>query len=139
VQNVDDKRVKILIVEDEMVVAKSIEMLVKSWDYEVIGVAPSGRKALEIISSQTKPDLVLMDIKLKGPMDGVSTAQRVQALFDIPVVYLTAHSDPETLKRALHSNPYGYIVKPFVASELRQAIEHALDRHRERKKLRGRG
>jgi DNA-binding NarL/FixJ family response regulator len=80
-----------------------------------------------------------MDIKLKGPMDGVSTAQRIQALFDIPVVYLTAHSDPETLKRVLHSNPYGYIVKPFASNELHQAIEHALERHRERRKLRGRG
>lgn len=133
------EQVKILVVEDEMVVAQNIATAVKSWGYTVSGIASTGKKALEIVSSQTKPDLVLMDIKLKGPMDGVSIAQRVQALFDIPVIYLTALSDPETLKRALHSHPYGYVVKPFMGNELRQAIELALERHRERQRLKGRG
>ena len=131
------RQIKVLVVEDEILVAKSIEMSLKGWGYDVIGVASSGEKAIEIVS-HTKPDLVLMDIKLKGPMNGVSTAQRIQAFFDIPVVYLTAHSDPETLKRALHSNPYGYVVKPFVEDELRQAIEQALDRHEMKQKMKGR-
>jgi YesN/AraC family two-component response regulator len=135
---VDAKRqIKVLVVEDEILVAKSIEMILKSWGCDVVGTASSGEKAIEI-TSYAKPDLVLMDIKLKGPMDGVSTAQRIQTFFDIPVVYLTAHSDPETLKRALHSNPYGYLVKPFVEKELHQAISHALDRHRAKRRIKGR-
>jgi CheY-like chemotaxis protein len=119
---------KILIVEDENITAKALEYSLKDAGYHVVGVVSSGEEAIRR-SASMQPDLVLMDIRLKGIIDGVSAAQRIQASLDIPVIYLTAHSDTETLKRAMHSNPYGYIVKPFVEKELYDAVEQALYRH----------
>ena len=120
---------QILVVEDESLVAIDILKTLESFGYEVSSTVSSGEAAIQKVE-ENKPDLVLMDITLKGSIDGVSTAQRIQARFDIPVVYLTAHSDDETVKRVIHSNPYGYIVKPFVEGELYDTIEKALDRHK---------
>jgi CheY-like chemotaxis protein len=97
--------------------------------YDVAGIAASAEEAVGK-AADTRPDVVLMDIKLKGLMDGISAAQRIQALLDIPVIYLTAHSDAETLKRVLHSKAYGYITKPFTTKHLHSAIQQALERHR---------
>ena len=120
--------IKILVVEDENITAKALEYSLQDAGYTVVAVVSSGEEAIRRAASQ-QPDLVLMDIRLKGLIDGVSAAQRIHARLDIPVVFLTAFSDPETLKRVMHSSPYGYIVKPFVEEELYDAIEQALRRH----------
>jgi CheY-like chemotaxis protein len=124
---------KILIVEDEMITAMDLRHTLTRMGYQVVGIASSSEETLARVG-QTRPDLVLMDIVLKGPTDGISTTQRIQGKYDIPVVYVTAYSDVQTVKRAMHSRPFGYVVKPFTDEELQSAIEAALERHRELKR-----
>ncbi len=124
---------KILVVEDENITARALEQSLKDVGYDVVGIVAYGEEAVRK-AAHVQPDLVLMDITLKGSLDGIFAAQRIQARFDIPVVYLTAHSDDETVKRAIYSNPYGYIVKPFVEQELVDIIEKALDRHESKRR-----
>jgi CheY-like chemotaxis protein len=124
--------IKILIVEDESITAMDITDTLKSWGWDVVGTAATGVDAIEQALS-FRPDVVLMDIQLKGIMDGISTAQRIQTRLDIPVIYMTAHSDDDTVKRAHYSGAYGYIVKPIKPEELREAILRALSRHRARR------
>jgi DNA-binding NarL/FixJ family response regulator len=121
--------VKVLIVEDEVLTAHAIANHLKNLGYTVIGFANSGEDAIEM-AAQARPDVVLMDIKLKGPVDGVSATHRIQSGLNIPVIYLTASSDTETIKRALHSSPYGYIVKPFKETDLLDAIKNAISRRK---------
>jgi len=116
---------KILIVEDERVVARDIQNRLKNLGYSVCGSASSGEDAVKK-TSELQPDLVLMDIVLKGEMDGIDAAGQIRERFNIPVVYLTAFSDEKTLQRARLTGPYGYILKPFEDSELRSNIEVAL-------------
>ncbi len=118
----------ILIVEDEGIVAKDIEMTLRQMNYDVVGIARSGEEAIERATS-FRPDLVLMDIHLKGQLDGIATAAILRERMDIPIVYLTAFADDETVGRAKVTEPYGYIVKPFNASELRSVVEVALYKH----------
>lgn len=124
---------RILIVEDEIITAKAIKKSLSSLGYEVVDIVSTGEDAFEKVAA-ILPDLVLMDIKLKGTVDGVTTAQRIQTYFGVPVIYLTAHSDDETVKRVMHTQPYGYIVKPFGEKELKGAIEWALHQHELKKK-----
>jgi DNA-binding NarL/FixJ family response regulator len=119
--------IRILIVEDDAITAAAIERSLRDMDYDVTGTADSGSEAIAM-AIDTEPDLVLMDIRLKGPMDGISATQRIWTLLQIPVVYLTAHSDRETLKRALHSKAHGFITKPYHAGELNLAIQQAVER-----------
>ena len=116
---------KILIVEDERVVAMDIQNRLKDLGYSVCGLASSGEDAVKK-ASELQPDLVLMDIVLKGKMDGIDAAGQIRERFNIPVVYLTAFSDEKTLQRARLTGPYGYILKPFEDSELRSNVEMAL-------------
>jgi PAS domain S-box-containing protein len=125
---------RILLVEDEKVVAADIEECVKGLGYEVVGSAASGAEALRLVAN-TEPDLVLMDIKLKGGLDGIDVAAAIYEEFQIPVVYLTAYADVETLERAKKTCPSGYVLKPFDDRTLRTAIEIALDRHRREMQL----
>lgn len=118
--------IRILIVEDEIITAMSIKQNLEKSGCEVTGIAASAKEAVAK-TTDTKPDLVLMDIRLKGGIDGIATARQIQLTEDIPVIYLTAHSDPETLKRALHSKPYGYITKPFTTKQLHDTILQALE------------
>jgi PAS domain S-box-containing protein len=120
---------QILVVEDESIVAKGIEAELKSLGYGVSGIASSGEEALRK-AAQTCPDLVLMDIVLKGKLDGVRTTEELREWFDIPVIYLTAYADDQTLKRAKVTEPYGYLIKPYEEKELRTTIEIALYKHR---------
>lgn len=120
---------KILIVDDEVVVAEDIRRQLRSLGYVVVGVVASGSEALHL-AGEHRPDLILMDIKLKGPLDGIDTARTIQSHYGIPVIYLTAFSDEETLERARHTLPLAYLIKPFVSSDLRAALELALFRHR---------
>ena len=118
---------RILLVEDEPVIASSIARRLKHLRYEVVGSASSGDAALRLID-QSVPDLVLMDIKLEGRMDGIDTAGAVRDRFGVPVVFLTAYADESTLDRAKRQDPFGYLVKPFSDRELSGAIEVALNR-----------
>ncbi|HOX47546.1 MAG TPA: ATP-binding protein [Spirochaetales bacterium] len=116
----------ILIVEDENIVALDMRMRLEALGYGVRAVVDSGPAALEAMTGPEPPDLVLMDIKLKGAADGIETARAARELVDLPIIFVTAFTDEKTLERAKLASPYGYIVKPFHERELRIAIELAL-------------
>jgi len=123
---------RILIVEDEHIVAMGIKRMLKNLGYTVTGVASSGADAISKAES-TFPDLVLMDIMLKGELDGIGAAKEIKERFNLPVVYLTAYSDSNILERAKKTGPFGYIVKPFDEKDLHSNIEIALHRLRREK------
>ncbi|HXM45814.1 MAG TPA: response regulator [Bryobacteraceae bacterium] len=127
-------RPRIMLVEDENVVAADIEECVKGLGYEVVGAVATGAEALRLAVNAT-PDLVLMDIKLQGAVDGIDVAGAMYDQLKIPVVYLTAHADAEILERARQTAPCGYVLKPFDDRALRTAIELAFDRHRRESQL----
>ncbi len=112
----------ILIVEDESIVALDIMDKLERLGYNVLAIVSSGEEAVEKVA-KIQPDLILMDIVLKGKIDGIEAARRIQESFNIPIIYLTAHSDEQTLKRAKITRPFGYIIKPFTDKDLQNAIE----------------
>ena len=118
----------ILVVEDEAIVARDLEQTLETMGYQVTGSVASGDEALRAVE-QRRPDLVLMDIRLRGDRDGIETAKALRARWDIPVVYMTAFSDEATLARATRTSAYGYVVKPFVSADVRCAVEIALHKH----------
>ena len=124
-----DSRIKVLVVEDELIIAKGIEKSLMAMGYAVTGSVASGEEALAKVH-ESSPDLIIMDIHLQGDMDGVETAEKIRSLADIPVIYLTAYADPDSLGRAKLTEPFGYIVKPFQEHTLRSAIEMGLYKHR---------
>jgi signal transduction histidine kinase len=129
--------VKILIVEDEIVVARDLENQLRALGYVVSGTAASGEEAVTL-AKQAAPDLVLMDIRLQGRLDGIAAADEIRKRLQLPVVYLTAHADDSTVRRARATEPFGYLLKPFEERELRITLEMALYKHRaerERKHL----
>ncbi len=115
----------ILIVEDEQLVALSIQRKLESFGYNVLGTMATGETAIEF-AKNIRPDLILMDITLAGQMDGITAASFLREQFNIPIIYLTAYSDGDTLKRAKRTEPFGYLLKPFEGKELQAAIEIAL-------------
>jgi len=119
------QKAKILIVEDERIVASDLSNRIERLGYSVVGMASTGEEAIETASS-TQPDLVLMDITLQGKIDGVEASDQIRRLYEIPVVYVTAHSDEHTLQRAKITEPFGYVLKPFEERELRTTMEMAL-------------
>jgi two-component system cell cycle sensor histidine kinase/response regulator CckA len=125
---------RVLVVEDEGIIAKDIQSTLNSSGYSVIAIASSGEEAIEKAMGM-HPDIVLMDIVLEGAMDGVEAAEHIRDRFDIPVVYLTAYSDDTTLQRAKITEPSGYILKPFQERELYTTIEMALYKHKMERKL----
>ena len=130
-------KIKILIVEDEQIAARDIKQNLSNLGYTVVGIAATGKKALQC-TEETQPDLVLMDIVLKGKMDGIETAEQIRKLHDIPIVYLTAHADERTLNKAKITVPFGYILKPVDERELQSTIEMAVYRHEMEKRLKER-
>ena len=126
---------KIVIVEDEGLIAADLQGRLERAGYRVPGVAGTGNEALEVIR-QKSPDLVLMDIRLRGNMDGIQVAERVRRDFDIPVVFLTAYEDRNTLERAGKTQAFGYIKKPLNSASLEGSIEMALVKHRHERYLR---
>jgi PAS domain S-box-containing protein len=128
------EKIKIMIVEDELIVAKNIENHLRKIGYEVICTVDSGEDAIAR-AAETKIDLVLMDIKLVGEIDGVEAARQIHDRFQIPVVYLTAYTDDETLQRAKVTAPFGYIIKPFEPKKLHTTIEIALYKNSMERKL----
>lgn len=125
---------KILIVEDEVVVAKDIEETLVNLGYTVTGSASSAAQAVKMAESGS-PDIVLMDIMLDGDFDGTEAAEIIRTRFNIPVIFLTAYSDEKTLEKAKATNPYGYILKPFQETDLYTTIEITIHKHRTQRKL----
>ncbi len=128
---------RILVVEDESIVAKNIQSRLKKLGYNVLALVSSGEEAIRR-AEQTQPDLVLMDIVLKGDIDGVEAAKEIRARLNIPIIFLTAYADDNTLERAKVAEPFGYLLKPFEIRELRSAIEIAIYKHKMERRLRKR-
>jgi PAS domain S-box-containing protein len=126
---------QIMVVEDEGLVALEIKEGLENMGYEVPYVLSSGKDAIERVMID-RPDLVLMDIRLEGGVDGIEAAEQIRKIFNVPVVFLTAHSDEKTLQRAKLTESYGYILKPFEERALRATIEVALYKAKEEKKVR---
>lgn len=124
---------RILIVEDERITSDHLHRLLKRRGYEVAAIASTGNEALDQMKHE-RPDLMLVDIGLPGVCDGIQVARRAREDYEIPVVFLTAFSDPDTIRRARESEPFGFIVKPFVEQELHATIEIALQQHSVRKR-----
>jgi two-component system cell cycle sensor histidine kinase/response regulator CckA len=119
---------RILVVEDEAIIAADLAETLGSLGYDVVATVDTAEDAI-VRAADLVPDIVLMDVRLAGAIDGIEAAATIKQGADIPVIFLTAHSDDETLTRAIAVGPFGYLVKPFRASELRGAIELALHRH----------
>ena len=118
-------RRKILVVEDEAIIAMLLEQHLVQWGYDVVGVASTGQGALDQVSA-LRPDLILMDISVKGDLDGIQLAEIVKAEYGIPVVFLTSHSDRKTKAQALDADPAGYLTKPVDETELRAVLSSVL-------------
>jgi len=121
------EKIKILIVEDESILALGLKKKLENLGYNVTDIAASGPETIEKVS-QNKPDIIMMDIVLKGNMDGIETAAKLNKTESIPVIYLTAYADDEILKRAAVTEPYGYILKPYNENELKANIEMTIYR-----------
>ena len=120
---------KILIVEDEVIIAMALEDSVHDFGYLVAGRATTGQRAIDL-AMETQPDLALIDIRLDGDMDGIEAAEKISGRLNIPVIFLTAYSDEGTLSRAIRTNPYGYLIKPIRPRELYTTIETSIYKHR---------
>jgi len=118
---------KILLVEDDDIIARVEDWRLKNLGYTVCGRATNSAEAMELVVNK-KPDVVLMDINIKGDIDGIETAKMIKKRFNIPVIYVTSHSDGATLVRAKETKPDGFILKPFEDNDLRIAIELALSK-----------
>ena len=117
----------ILVVEDERIIAMDIQDRLRRWGYNVPEIAASGEEALEK-AERIQPNLVLMDIKLQGDMDGIETAKKIQKLYNIPIIFVTAYADETTLSRVKETEPCGIILKPFGERELHTTIETVLNK-----------
>jgi DNA-binding LytR/AlgR family response regulator len=122
-----DTSVKILVVEDEMIIGAKISMQLTSLGYEVTGILPRGDEAI-LHLEQNKPDIVLLDINLKCTIDGIETAKQIHQKHKTPIIYITANSDEATFNRAKSTKPFAFIAKPFKQLDLQRAIELAISR-----------
>lgn len=132
---VAQKKPRILVVEDEVIVARDIQQQLQDLGYDLVGHATRGEQAITL-TGELLPDLVLMDIRLAGNMDGIAAAQAIRLQHSLPIVFLTAFAEDDVLARAKLADPYGYILKPFSARELRTVVEMALYKHQAEEKLR---
>lgn len=122
-------KINVFVVEDESIVSKDIQHSLKKIGYNVVGSASTGEKAIELIREE-QPDIVLMDIMLKGNMNGIEAAEIIKNEMALPVIFLTAYADESTLSKAKISEPYGYILKPFKEIDLQTSIEMAIYKHK---------
>ncbi|MEO5944182.1 MAG: response regulator [Ferruginibacter sp.] len=120
-------RIKILVVEDEMLIGAKISMQLTELGYEVTGILPRGEEAIALIK-EDKPDIVILDINLRGKLDGIETAAHINDFYGIPVIYLTANADEATFNRAKATRPAAFIAKPFKQLDLQRAIELTISR-----------
>ena len=130
-----ERKSRLLIVEDEGIFAADLATRLERLDYVVVGTSASADEAMALATS-SRPDLILMDIVLQGPLTGIGAARRIRDALDIPVIFVTSHADQATLHSALGVAPFGYVLKPFNERELQAAIEIGLYRHRVEDKLR---
>lgn len=121
-------KASVLVVEDESIVAKDIKLSLEKMGYSVIGICATGKDAYQT-AVKSKPNIILMDIMLKGEMDGIETAGLIKKELNLPVIYLTANADEKTLQKAKITEPYGYIIKPFKEIDLHTSIEMAIYKH----------
>ena len=121
-----DKQIKILVVEDELIIGAKISLFLTEMGYEVTGIIARAEEVLLHLQLET-PDLILLDIQLKGAMDGIDLSQILQQKHGIPVIFLTANSDDASFKRAKETKPYGFLSKPFKKLELKRTLELALN------------
>ncbi len=119
------RKPRILVVEDDRIIARSLRMILERLGYEVTALASTGDAAIRE-AEENKPDLILMDIVLDGAMDGIEAAGIIRSHTNIPLIYLTAHADHTTRKRADATQPFGYLSKPIMREDLRRNIEQAL-------------
>ncbi|MDJ0742842.1 MAG: response regulator [Xenococcaceae cyanobacterium MO_167.B27] len=119
------KPINILIVQDEKIAAETLVLDLKRYDYEVVGIVDSGIGAIKKVA-ETHPDLVLMDIMLKGNMDGITASKKIKTAYQVPIIYVTSCSDRTSLKRARETKPKGYIIKPYNPEDLKATIDGAL-------------
>jgi two-component system cell cycle sensor histidine kinase/response regulator CckA len=131
------RKPSVLIVEDERIFAKDLQQTLCDMGYDPFGIASSSGEAIALVSENC-PDIVLMDIRIKGPRDGIETAEILKKKFDLPVVYLTAHADEATIARAKLTEPHGYLLKPVRSAELQSSIEVSLFKHQMERRLRER-
>ena len=129
------KSIRILVAEDEPIIGLDIQNTLQNLGYDVPEVVSSGEDAVKK-SEELKPDIILMDIVLSGKIDGIDAVKQITEKQDIPIIYLTAHTEKITFDLARETNPYGYLVKPLGKSDLYTAIETALHRHEMERKLR---
>ena len=128
-------KIKVMIVEDELITGEAIGILLKKLNYDPIEIASSGEEAISKLED-LEPDLILMDIILAGRMDGIEAAQIINSKYDIPIIFITAYGDKKTLDKAKISEPYGYLVKPIThEDEIRPTIELAIYNHQIKKNL----
>jgi DNA-binding LytR/AlgR family response regulator len=120
------KKIKLLIVEDEIILAQDVAQRLQKIGYEVVDIAPSAQKALELISVHPGIDLIILDIILKGEQDGIGLAGIINERYQIPFIFLTSHADQHLVDRAKRVKPYAYILKPFNDRQVAVAIEMAL-------------
>jgi DNA-binding LytR/AlgR family response regulator len=121
-------KINVLVIEDESIVSKDIQYSLKKLGYNVIGAAPTGEKAVEL-AEELRPDIILMDIMLKGKITGIEASAQIKEKLNIPVIFLTAYADENTLAKAKVTEPYAYIIKPFKEIDLHTSIEMALYKH----------
>lgn len=124
-----------MLVDDEAIITMQLEKRLSSMGYEVVGVASSGIESVDM-ARKLRPDLVLMDIVMPGPVDGIDAASRIRAELDIPIIFLTAFADETNISRAKDAEPFGYIVKPFHEKEIQASIEVALHKRAGEQRLR---
>lgn len=123
------EKLRILIVEDEAILALNVQKLLSRLGYEVCGIASTGEEAVAM-AGQFKPELIVMDIHLRGKTDGIQAAERIRSFLDVPIVYTTAFADDETLQRAKISEPSAYLLKPYEIRDLQVAIETCAYKHK---------
>jgi len=126
--NQKSEKKKVLIIEDEFITASALTVSLTEMGFDVVGTVDTGEGAVTA-AGELKPDIILMDIILKGEMNGISAAENIRQMFDIPVIYLTGQADDVTITNALESDPFGYILKPFEEKNLKTSITMALYKH----------
>ena len=124
---INDTPLRILIVEDDMIIGAKISLLLSNLGYEVTGIIPRGEEAVLHVS-ENQPDIVLLDVNLKGTLDGIETAKTMKKIVDIPIIYVTANADETTFIRAKETRPHAFISKPIKNIDLQRAIELTISR-----------
>ncbi len=126
-----EEKSRIMLVEDNKIISMELKCRLEGMGYEVAAIVNTGEEAIAT-ATEKNPDLVLMDIKLKGQMDGIEAANKIQSYLDIPVIYVTAYEDDATYQRAKATEPFGYLVKPVEEEDLHSTIESSIGKRRMR-------